>query len=313
MDVLSDILDAVRLRGSLYFTTEFRPPWGVRVPEFSNVARFHMVTRGSCWIEVASEQQAVFLERGDLMLIPYGAEHRLTDVPETQCMTVDQVVEKAGYTGSGVLVYGGTDEGNPTKLVCGHMSFDATVRHPFLESLPASVVVRWTDYADRSALSDVFRFITREVSRGQSGSEAVIRRLSEVLFIEAIRFWAETQYADAGLLAALADDNIGPLISAVHALPDSGWSLEKMSRTAGLSRTVLAERFKDVLGISPMRYVTFWRMQVAKRYLATTDYPVEEVGRRVGYESGPSFLRSFKKIEGMTPGQFRKQVREDRL
>ncbi len=305
MDVLSDILDAVRLKGSLYFSTEFRPPWGVRVPKFPDVSRFHLVMRGTCWVEVIGVDEPIFLERGDLVVIPYGAEHRLTDVPESQCMTVDEVVKQSGFTGTGALVFGGSDDGNPAKLVCGHLAFDASIRHPFLEALPKAIVVRWSDYVNRSALNDVFRFITREVTAGQSGSSAVINRLSEVLYIEAIRFWAATENADDGLLAALADPNLGPAISAVHATPGEPWSLESMARTAGLSRTLLAERFRKILGQSPMRYVAFWRMQVAKRLLVASKLPVEDIANRVGYESAPSFTRSFTKIEGLSPGQFR--------
>ena len=309
MDVLSDILDSVRLKGSLYFSTEFRPPWGLRVPKFLNVARFHLVMQGTCWVEVEGKNEAILLERGDLVVIPYGAQHRLTDTPETKCLSVDKVVELAGFTGTGALVFGGSNESNPTKLVCGHLAFDSTVRHPFLENLPRAIVVRWSDYANRSALNDVFRFITREVAGGQSGSSAVINRLSEVLFIEAIRFWADTESRDEGLLAALADPHLGPLISAVHRNPADAWNLESMARAAGLSRTLLAERFRKVVGLSPMRYVAFWRMQVAKRLLDAGRLSVEEVANKVGYESGPSFTRSFGRIEGMSPGQFRGRTR----
>lgn len=309
MDVLSDILDTIRLKGSLYFSTEFTRPWGVRVPSFQRVARFHLVVRGHCWVQVDGQDEPIRLESGDLVLVPHGASHVLADDPETHCRTVDEVVEAAGFEGEGALVYGGPDAGGPTRLVCGHFAFDSGFHHPFLDQLPRALVVRWEDVVQDSPLEDVFRFITREVGEGRPGHAAVIRRLSEVLFVQAVRYWAEDARPRRGLLAALAEPGLGAALSAIHREPSAAWTLERLSRTAAMGRTLFSERFRDVVGETPHQYLTLWRMQRARRLLADSGLSLARIAREVGYESAPSFSRVFKKSVGEAPGAYRKRMR----
>ncbi len=310
MDVLSDILGALRLQGVLYFSTEFRRPWGLRVPELEGVARFHLVMRGSTWLRVIGTDQPIHLESGDLVLVPHGAEHVLADTPDTPCRTVDEVVERAGFTGSGTLVYGGDDEGSCTRLVCGHFAFDEDLDHPLLTQLPPALVVRWEDAVQGSPLEDVFRFILREVQEGRPGHEAVTRRLSEVLFVQAVRFWADAESDEHAFLAAVGDRHLGAALSALHADPAAGWTVDALARRAAMSRTAFAERFRDLLGETPHRYLTRWRMQHARRLLAESALPIERVALRTGYGSAASFSRVFKKETGTTPGHFRRTARE---
>lgn len=311
MDVLSDILDALRLKGTLYFSTEFGRPWGVRVPALQRVARFHLVVRGSCWVRVTGEEEPVHLQTGDLVLIPHGAEHVLADTPDTPCRTVDEVVEAAGFTGEGALVYGGDDAGGPTRLVCGHFAFDEGFDHPLLAQLPAALLVRWEEAVRDSPLEDAFRFITREVQDGRPGHEAVVRRLSEVLFVQAVRFWADRAEPDQGLLAALADPGLGRALSAIHEDPAGDWTLESLSRRAAMGRTTFAERFRDVVGETPHQYLTLWRIQNARRLLAESTLNLARIADRVGYESPASFSRAFKRTMGWSPGAYREQVRKE--
>lgn len=309
MDVLSDILDALRLRGALYFSTEFTRPWGLRVPSFQRVARFHLVVRGSTWLRVMPDEEPLHLETGDLVLVPHGAEHVLADTPDTPCRMLDEVLELAGYDGRGTLVFGGEDEGAPTRMVCGHFDFDEGFDHPLLAQLPPALVVRWDQAVQGSPLEDVFRFITREVLEGRPGHDAVARRMSEVLFVQAVRFWADTVDHDAGVLAALADERLGEALSAIHAEPASRWTLETLARKAAMSRTSFAERFREVVGETPHQYLTHWRVQNARRLLAESSLSLERIALRVGYESAASFSRVFKKEMGATPGAYRREAR----
>ena len=310
MDVLSDILDTIRFRGSLYFSTEFTRPWGVEVPAYRRVARFHLVVRGRCWVSVKERGDPLPLEAGDLVLVPHGAAHLLRDDPGTACRTVDEVIEAAGFSGDGALVYGGDDEGGPTRLVCGHFEFDPGFEHPFFDRLPPALVVRWEDAVQDSPLEHVFRFITREIGEGRPGQAAVVRRLSEVLFVQAIRFWARDTQPEQGLLAALAQPGLGEALEAIHGDPSASWTLESLSRRAAMSRTLFAERFREVVGETPHQYVTLWRMQRARRLLADSRFPLARIAREVGYESAPSFSRVFKKSVGEPPGAYRRRVRE---
>lgn len=306
MDVLSDILDALRLRGTLYFSTELSRPWGVRVPALERVARFHLVVRGSCWVRVTGEKEPVHLQSGDLALIPHGAEHVLADTPDTPCRTVDEVVEAAGFSGEGALVYGGPDEGRPTRLVCGHFAFDEGFDHPLLAQLPPALVVRWEESVRDSPLEDAFRFITREVAEGDPGYQAVVRRLSEVLFVQAVRFWAERARPDEGLLAALHHPGLGRALAAIHGDPAGDWTLETLARKAAMGRTTFAERFRNVVGETPHQYLTLWRVQRARRLLAESSLPLARIAARVGYESPASFSRAFKRTVGRSPGSYRR-------
>lgn len=311
MDVLSDILDTIRFRGSLYFSTEFTRPWGVKVPAYRQVARFHLVARGRCWVSVEGQSDAVPLEAGDLVLIPHGAAHLLRDDPKTACRTVDEVVKAAGFTGEGALVYGGEDGGGATRLVCGHFEFDTGFEHPFLSRLPPALVVRWENAVQDSPLEHVFRFITREIGEGQPGQAAVVRRLSEVLFVQAVRFWARDTEADQGLLAALAQPGLSEALVAIHSDPAASWTLDSLSRRAAMSRTLFAERFRDIVGATPHQYLTLWRMQRARRLLADSPFSLTRIANEVGYESAPSFSRVFKRSVGESPGAYRRKVRND--
>lgn len=313
MDVLSDILGALRLQGTLYFSTEFRRPWGLRVPAFPGVARFHLVMRGSTWVRVLPGGDPIRLESGDLVLVPHGAAHLLADDPETPARSVDEVVEAAGFTGKGALVYGGEDGGGPTRLVCGHFEFDADFEHPLMGQLPPALVVRWEEAVQGSPLEDVFRFITREVRQGRPGHEAVTRRLSEVLFVQVVRFWAESAEPHRGLLAALADPGLTKALEAVHTEPGRRWTLDLLARRAAMSRTLFAERFREAVGQTPHQYLTLWRIQNARRLLAESQLSLERIARRVGYGSGASFSRVFRKTMGIPPGSYRKKVRAGRV
>lgn len=309
MDVLSDILDALRLRGTLYFSTEFRRPWGVRVPSYRRVARFHLVVRGTCWVRVIGTEEPVLLEAGDLILIPHGAEHVLADTPDTPCRTVEEVVEAAGFTGEGTLVFGGEDGGGPTRLVCGHFEFDEGLEHPLLAQLPAALVVRWDDAVRDSPLEDAFRFIAHEVQGGRPGHEVVVRRLSEVLFVQAVRFWAERVQPERGVLAALADARLGGALAAMHASPSTHWTLESLGRRAAMSRSAFAERFRAIVGETPLQYLTRWRVQHASALLTESRLSLDRIAERVGYESAASLSRAFRKITGTSPGAFRRARR----
>lgn len=311
MDVLSEILGALDLRGSLYFSTEFRPPWGVKVPPHPGVSRFHLNMRGDCWVSTPSEPEPVLLEAGDLVLVPHGSGHTLAGSPDAACLSLDDVIERSGFDGRGALVHGGEDRGNPTRLVCGHFAFDEAGGHPFLEQLPSMVVIRHdeTGTAPRLELDEVFRIITREVRDGRPGGDAIVHRLSEVLFIQAVRVWAERQEpqeAGQGLMAALLDRHLGASLDAVHRRPDHRWTVEELARAGGLSRTVFAERFRDVVGMSPMQYVTFWRVQKARGLLARRGLSLDAVAQQVGYGSTAAFSRAFKKQVGDSPGTYRR-------
>lgn len=314
MDVLSDILSALRLKGVLYFWTDFRQPWGLRVPLHRRVARFHLVVRGSCWVRVfkggdGGGDELIHIETGDLILIPHGAEHVLADTPDTPCRMVEDVVRDTGFTGRGALVMGDDDTGAPTRMVCGHFEFDDAIDHQLLEQLPGAIVIRWDEMTRDSPLENAFRYIAREVQEGRPGHDAVASRLSEILFVEAVRVWAAHANGSRGLLAALVDPRLGEALGAMHADPAKRWTLESLGRHAAMGRTAFAERFREVVGETPHQYLTSWRMQRAKRLLGESAETLDEIAEQVGYDSVASFSRVFRRATGQAPGAYRRELR----
>lgn len=186
MDVLSDILSVLEMRGVLYFRTEFGKDWGVRVPQHENAARFHIVHRGYCWINVDG-MEPLRLEEGDLVIVPRGATHVLADGPDTQPTELDQVLEQSGFNGVGALVWGDQAVGMPTELICGHFTFAEGSTHPFLSDLPPCIHLKRYSHNVEVWLRQTLDVIGSEVTQAAPGAELIALKLSEAICAQAIR------------------------------------------------------------------------------------------------------------------------------
>ncbi len=306
MDLLSDILANLKMVGTLYFRTEFSSPWGVEVPAYSNVARFHFVHRGRCFAQVAGVDEPVLLEQGDLIIITHGAEHILSDPLRVNALTVDQVIEQSGFTGHGALVHGAHHGGHETQLVCGHFAFDEDASHPLIDALPPLVHINDTSEAAGTWLDSTLRIIGSEAGRGGMGGDLIALKLSEIIFTQAIRSFLNAEGRDLRPFAAFADPSISRALQALHSDPARNWSLEAMASVAGMSRTVFSGRFSELMAMTPLAYLTEWRMQVARRLLLETDAPMIDVAEQSGYGSEASFGRVFKKRFNVPPAGYRK-------
>ncbi len=305
-DALSQILTVLRLRGSVYFHTHFSPPWGVAVPQFGNVARFHMAMRGHCWLRVAGVATPYRLETGDLAVIPHGAAHVLSDTPDGGALPVDDVIARTGYAGEGALSLGDGDTDQACKLFCGHFEFHEGAAHPVLNALPACIHVPNTETLNTAWLDSVIRFVSAEIMAGQAGSDAIVHRLSEIVFIQVIRAFVAEAGDGAGALAGVLDTKIGKSLAALHASPARAWTVEALAAEAGMSRTVFAERFSVLMGETPLRYLTDWRMRIARQDLVESNRALIEIGESIGYQSEAAFNRAFKRHYNMTPGELRR-------
>ncbi len=307
MDLMSDVLMRLNLKGSLYFRTAFTSPWGVDVPAYQNVARFHFAHRGRCLVRVAG-QAPVALDQGDLVIIPHGAAHRLYCDPATEDVTLplDRVVELSGFTGEGALIYGGSVDGPETELVCGHFAFDPGGRHPLLDRLPTSLRIRNYGEAAGKWMEYTLRAIGTEAGRALPGGDLIALKMSEIIFAQALRAYVEGEGAGIAGLAGFADPNLSRALQAIHADPARGWSLAELAREAGLSRTGFALKFADRMDETPMSYLTRWRMLLARQALGGSRVTVAEVAETVGYASEAAFARVFKRETGLTPAAFRR-------
>jgi len=306
MDVLSDILDVLQLRGTLYFRTAFSPPWSVAVPAHAQAARFHLAAQGRCHVRVGDDQEVV-LNPGDLIVIPNGAAHVLSDRPGAAPAPLEDVLEQAGYSGEGVLAYGGESRPDAdTKLICGHFTFADKADHPLLRALPAYLLVSAELRARAILLDELMRLITRQVFAEAPGTKASIIRLSEALFIEVIRTCADQDETLGKVIQAMGDHRIGRALGLMHRGPEKSWTLDLLAREVGMSRSRFADQFQVLMNASPMTYLTDLRLQKAMNLLTETGDPIQSVARRVGYQSPAAFSRAFSSRYGHSPREVRR-------
>lgn len=306
MDPLSDLLDLIELRGALYFRTSFTPPWSVAVPPLRRAARFHLAVQGRCWVAVGDKATAQ-IDPGDLVIIPNGAGHVLSDREGAEPVALDSVVKKSGFSGDGVLVFGGDDPvARPTQLVCGHFTFAEETRHPLFEALPEMLVVTAEMRAQNSWLDDIMRLIARRMFSGAPGSAASVKRLSEAMFVEALKACAGQAAALEGVVGALTDPRISRSLALMHRAPEAEWTIEKIAGEIGMSRSRFAELFNAMMGCAPMSYLAELRLQKAMSLLKRSPEPVQRVAAIVGYRSPAAFARAFAERYGLTPSQVRR-------
>lgn len=307
LDLLSDILTHLSLKGVLYFKTSFTPPWGVAVPAYELVARFHFAHRGHCLVTIESTGETVHLAQGDLIIIPHGASHALFHGQSPDAiLPLDRVLEDSGFEGHGVLVYGGGEEEHEeTQLICGHFAFADHAKHILIERLPAYLHV--PNYGENAGrwMEATLRLIGDEAGGAKMGGDLIALRMSEVIFAQAIRHFIEDQGAEQAGLDGFADPKLARALTAFHQRPAQQWTVHSLARVAGLSRTGFAQQFSQKLGMTPMQYLTNWRMQIARHSLAERQMAVSEVAAAVGYQSDAAFARVFKKEVGVTPAAYR--------
>ncbi|WP_299893010.1 AraC family transcriptional regulator [uncultured Ruegeria sp.] len=310
LDLLSDILTSLSLRGSLYFRTSFTKPWGVAVPSFKNVARFHFAHRGGCLVLVDGVEEPVSLAQGDLIIIPHGTSHDLYcgHLHESTIMPLDTVLEKSGYEGSGVLVYGGEEPQSETQLICGHFSFEPHSKHILLERLPPFIHLK--NYGEHAGkwMEATLRVIGDEAGGQRMGGDLIALKMSEAILAQAIRSFVESNDAPEWGLGGFADNNLRRALDAFHKEPNKTWTVESLAQAAGMSRTSFAVLFQKKMAMTPMEYVTGWRIEIAKRLLMNPLNTLRDAAEAAGYASDSAFVRVFKKETGLTPVGFKRSL-----
>lgn len=307
MDILEDILDTVDLKGTLYFRTDFSAPWSVEVPTHKHAARFHLVLQGSSYFYIAPDNM-IELNVGDLILIPYGASHVIADTPTKQAPRLETVLKDANYNGNHVLIVGEKSETASTQLVCGHFDFREKSEHPFLKALPNYIVIRSSTRAKNPLLDETIRLISRQAFEDSFGSSAAIRRLSEIIFIELLRLGIGQQDDIEPLFKALKDPKIAKSLHIIHTSPTTPWTLGSLASEVAMSRSRFAEQFKKLVGISPMLYLSEWRLQKALALIGDTKQPIQQIATQTGYQSPSSFTRAFQDKFGMAPKEYREKI-----
>lgn len=303
-DPLGEALHLLRLTGTVYARSELTAPWGIDLPPLEGHMMFHIVTTGRCWLE-ADGSEPLLLDRGSLALVPHGLGHQLVHEPGGESLPffdlpIQRITER--YE---LLHHGGG--GAPTRLICVVVRFDHAAAERLIDALPPVLHLDAWDGGNDRWLTDTLRFIAREAESLRPGGETVITRLADILVIQMVRHWIENDSdVDQGWLAALRDDHLGRAITAIHRKPGADWTLASLAHTAALSRSAFAARFTQVVGEPAMRYLTRWRLQLARTTLRECSAPLPEVAERFGYRSEAAFCRAFKREFGISPGKDRR-------
>jgi AraC-like DNA-binding protein len=313
-DALSDLLRVVRLSGGVFLDAEFTAPWCVAAqaePEeyrdiMANPARvisFHYVVEGRLLLQVGAAPP-LELRGGSIVLLPRNEAHTLASGKGLR--PARGVTPEQPDGGPIRLRYGGG--GEKTHIVCGVLGTDAR-QHPLLDTLPSTLVLDLNGNPACEWIATSFRYAASELTAVRAGSAIALAKLSELLFVEAVRRYLETLPADRrGWLAGLRDPMVGQALALLHTQISRDWTAEELAREVGASRSAFAERFTDLMGVPPMKYLTGWRMQVATERLRETHRSVAQIAAEVGYESEIAFARAFKREFSASPAQWRRQL-----
>ena len=321
-DVLSEVLSAVRLTSSVFFDVTATSPWVAEAPPSAQIAdavmhgaqhaiEYHVVTRGSAWIAIVDGApfEPVQLREGDIAVIPHGEPHVVSSAP--QMRAVPDVDGHRRPKDDSMLPFklrtGESGADSDAQLLCGFFTCDVRPFNPLLEALPRFMRIgRGTSAATDALLDHFLRLAAAEQGDKRAGAQSVLNKLSELMFIEAIRTHMDHLGGDnTGWLSGLRDPLVGRALALMHAQPARSWTLEELAAEAGASRSGLVGRFTQMMGYPPIQYLTRWRMQLAARRLNERGAKVAAVAQEVGYDSEAAFSRAFKKFSGRSPSEWR--------
>jgi AraC family transcriptional regulator, alkane utilization regulator len=313
-DALSDVLRVVRLSGVILFRCDMTAPWAIAASQSAPLARallpgakqlmpFHLVSEGRCWIALAGERRE--LHAGDVVVLPYGDAHTMASDLSLKPTQIAGLLGSAKQEGAlRVCVAGGG--GERVALVCGFVHCDELLFNPLCKGLPTLLHVRGEGAPAIAHLAATVRHSLGEAGASQPGNACLLSRLSELLFIEVLRrHIAGLPSGAVGWLAALNDPIVGRALQLMHQSPAHGWTVDSLARQCATSRSLLAARFKVLLGQPPMQYLACWRLQLAAEMLREGVQGMAAVAARAGYESESAFNRAFKRYAGEPPATWR--------
>lgn len=297
---LSAILNEVRISDSFYAKSEFYGDWGFENPA-SQGTIFHYVMQGEFELKTYGGEKYKF-SQGDLVLTVDGKGHYLqskegVEIKQLEDITFDKKDENILTSTCGVGE-------NKTILICGGMKLNPSW-HPLFKALPTFIYLKRDEQVCTAWIDKLIELMNLEVTLNQSGSEAIITRLCEVLVIETIRKWLDKEYNKNGWGLAIQDKNIGNALVKMHQKPELSWTVEELARESSMSRTSFADHFSKKVGSTPIQYLNFLRMNIAADDLKKGIKTISEIASSVGYESAVSFNRAFKRFWGKPPGEFR--------
>jgi AraC-like DNA-binding protein len=319
MDALSEVLKALRLQTGIFLEANFTAPWCIDsapgdedvrhiLPAAEHVAIYHLLVAGRCRATLADFSATVDLDVGDLLLVPMGEPHRMGSDLQLTPVRAELLVEPGPAGAPAQINYGGG--GERTRFLCGYLACDPRLCRPLLGALPRLCRIPVGDGPATRWLISLFEMGAAESAASRPGAETVVARLSELLFVDTVRRFADALPPEqGGWFAGLRDPSVSRALAAIHADPGRRWTAEELAHAAALSRSALTERFGRLVGEPPMHYLTRWRMSLAAQSLRDGDEAVARIAERLGYESEAAFNRAFKRDFGLPPAAWRRAQR----
>ena len=315
MDALSEILRVIKLDSAIYFNAEMSEPWCLASPESRTLAPvlsqgtahviiYHLLCEGRAYVQLEDGERVTLLP-GDIVTFPHGHGHTLGSGSRVTPIDVGATLPAVLERGLDLLHIGGG--GAASRFICGYLACDPQLSQTFLGGLPALLKVNIRDDPSGQWLENSLKFSVTQAANPEAGSSAMLTKLSEAVFAETLRrYLRELPEGETGWLAGARDVEIGRALTVLHHRHAHPWTVATLAREVGLSRTVLAERFRHFIGEPPMSYLTRWRLMLGARALSATSRGVAEIASEVGYESEAAFNRAFKREYGLPPARYRR-------
>ncbi len=307
IDILSQVLRSIRLRGSIFFYSKLSAPWGMTLTTTAH-PRFHIVLEGSCWLQADDMPKPIQMHAGDFVLLTHGSAHWIADNPDSDRIASETAA--AAYEKGEPLFSGNKIS---TRLLCGRFHFDTRSQHPLITTLPANIRMTHVGTTERHWLYQTALLLDDELQQRRPGVDVLIDRICETLFVQILRSDNSLQNKPSGFLSALHDPVISCALQCIHDQLSYDWTVEDLAAQCHLSRSAFASRFQQKIGLAPIAYLTLWRMENALCLLRDTPLSLAQIADHLGYSSDMALSKAFKRFYGETPGAVRKTMRNEFL
>jgi len=311
------VLKTVKLASAFFFNSEFSSPWCFQSPNSCKLAPYinqssghvivyHLLIEGRAFGRLGDERLEIL--PGDVLIFPHGDSHTVESGASPYPVNGESELQRIFSQGLKLSRMGGG--GEVARFVCGYMVCERSLSQVFLAGLPAMFKVNIRQGDSGLWLENSIRYSIADPNAGGAGAEAVLARLCETLFIETLRrYMTLLPTGQTGWLAGARDAEVGRVLALMHQQPAASWTIATLAHEVGISRAVLAERFRQYLGEPPLAYLTRWRLQLGAQMLSSTSQSVAQIASKVGYDSEPAFNRAFKRSFGHPPARYRNETR----